>query len=97
MNKRIKHVQGPIIQTQHTHLFSIMRYSYHYYILIIDRINRGRVKSVVLKPSTVDTKLKFSSAMQVWVVHHLKTGKGAQFIPIEQRVHADNNGKLSWR
>lgn len=53
--------------------------------------------NIVLKPSTVDTKLKFSSAMQVWIVHHLKTGKGAQFIPIEQRVHADENGKLLWR
>ena len=53
--------------------------------------------NIVLKPSSVDTKLKFSSAMQVWVVHHLETGKGAQFIPIEQRIHAMGNGTLSWR
>lgn len=35
--------------------------------------------------------------MQIWVVHHLKSGAGAQFTPIEQRVHADENGKLLWR
>ncbi len=53
--------------------------------------------NIVLTPGVVDTKLKFLNAMQVWVVHYLNKGGGGEFIPIEQRVKADDAGKLSWR
>jgi hypothetical protein len=59
--------------------------------------NSYQENNIVLKPSVVETKMKFLSAMQVWVVHFMDTGGGAQFIPIEQRVTADKTGKLSWR
>lgn len=59
--------------------------------------NSYEEKNIVLKPSVIDNKLEFVNAMQVWVVLHLKSGGGGEFIPIEQRVKADNTGKLSWQ
>ena len=54
-------------------------------------------KNIVLKPDVIDTKLRFSDAMQVWVVSHKDNGGGGEFIPIEQGVRADKDGNLNWR
>jgi hypothetical protein len=59
--------------------------------------NSYQENNIVLKPSVVDTKLKFINAMQIWAVHFMKTSGGAQFNPIQQRASADETGKLSWR
>jgi len=53
--------------------------------------------NIALKPSVIDSKLKFIKAMQVWVVHHLDRGGGGEFIPIKQQISADSTGKISWR
>lgn len=54
-------------------------------------------KNIVLKPEVVDKKLKFISAMQVWLISHKERGGGAQFIPIRQHINADKEGNLLWR
>lgn len=53
--------------------------------------------NIVLKPKVVEEKLKFISAMQIWLVSFLKNNAGAQFNPIEQNVKADENGVFNWR
>lgn len=53
-------------------------------------------KNIVLKPEVVKTKLKFIGAMQVWVVHRLKENEGVKFIPIEQRVGANEKEEINW-
>lgn len=53
--------------------------------------------NLVIKPESVISKMKFGDAMQVWVVHHKQTTGNVQFIPIEQRVRADDEGNLNWR
>lgn len=53
--------------------------------------------NIVIKPSAVDSKLKFIEAMQVWVVHHKQATGSVEFIPIEQKVDVDENGILKWR
>jgi len=59
--------------------------------------NSYQQKNIVLKPEVVNTKLKFVEAAKVWAVHFMKTGGGAQFNPIEDRIYGDDNAKLKWR
>ncbi len=54
-------------------------------------------KNIVLKPEVVEHKLSFFNAMQVWFISHMEKGEGAQFIPIQQGIKSDKNGKLQWR
>ena len=54
-------------------------------------------KNIVLKPDVVENKLKFIEAMQVWFISYMETKGGAKFIPIEQRVKADEKGNLLWK
>jgi hypothetical protein len=54
-------------------------------------------KNIVLKPDVVENKLMFIGAMQIWFVSFMKTNGGAQFIPIQQRIKVDSEGKLLWR
>jgi hypothetical protein len=53
-------------------------------------------KNIVLKPEVVKNKLRFLDAMQVWFINNSKTGGGAQFIPIDQRVKVDSKGTIQW-
>ena len=53
--------------------------------------------NILLNPDTVDNKLKFLSAAQIWLVSFLESNKGAQFIPIEQQVKAAEDGSINWR
>lgn len=52
--------------------------------------------NIVLKPEVVREKMHFMNAMQVWVINDLANGGGGQFVPIRQRVRADENGELRW-
>lgn len=54
-------------------------------------------KNIVLTPEVAETKLKFVDAIQVWLVNHEQNGGGAQFIPIQQRIKFEKDGKLLWR
>jgi len=51
-------------------------------------------KNIVLKPNVVENKLKFIGAMQILFV---KTNEGAQFIPIQQKIKVDSEGKFLWQ
>lgn len=53
-------------------------------------------KNIALIPESVDSKLKFLSAMKVWIADFSKTSGGAQFIPLKQKVKANSDGKLDW-
>ncbi len=53
--------------------------------------------NIVLKPEVVKEKMKFISALQIWLVSFLKNNGGAQFNPIDQNVKTDEKGNLNWR
>lgn len=50
----------------------------------------------VLPPSKVQEKLKFLWADIIWVAYSSDT-KQIQFIPLEQRAHANEQGVIQWR
>lgn len=58
--------------------------------------NGYETDNIVILPKAVDTKMKFMDAMQVWVVHHKQSIETIQFIPIVQKIYADENGNLDW-
>ncbi len=60
-------------------------------------LNAYQESNIVLLPEVVDKKIKFMMAMQVWAVHFMKTSGGAQFIPIQDKIHADKDGKFLWK
>ena len=42
------------------------------------------------------SKVKFLSAMNIWVVYHGESTRKVQSIPLEQYVHVDDKGQLNW-
>lgn len=53
--------------------------------------------NIALLPDVITSgKLKFVSAMQVWITDPAGKRNATQFIPIIQRVSADENGLLQW-
>nr|WP_315177316.1 hypothetical protein [uncultured Flavobacterium sp.] len=58
--------------------------------------NANESDNIVIKPEAVDKKMKFMDAMQVWVVHHKQTTESMQFIPIVQKIYAEEDGILKW-
>lgn len=52
--------------------------------------------NIVIKPDAVTTKMKFMDALQVWVLHNKEPSQNVQFIPIKQRVYADEEGNIKW-
>jgi hypothetical protein len=53
-------------------------------------------KNIVLKPEVIENKLSFVEAMQVWFINDLGSKEKAQFIPIQQRIRVNDEGKLLW-
>lgn len=53
--------------------------------------------NIVMPPETVTNGLSFFEAMQIWVVTHLDGSGKTEFVPIEQRVRANKDGKLNWK
>lgn len=52
--------------------------------------------NIVILPDAVDKKMAFMDAMQVWIVHQKQPTENIQFIPVFQKIYADENGKLEW-
>lgn len=53
--------------------------------------------NIVLLPEVAENSLTFLNGMQVWVVFDKENMKNLQFLPIEQMVRCDSEGKLNWR
>lgn len=65
-------------------------------ILYPSIVNSYQKNNIVLKPSVVDQKLRFISAMLVWFNPSTDGKRSAEFIPIKQHIKANEEGKLMW-
>jgi hypothetical protein len=66
-------------------------------IIYASVLNSYESDNIVIKPEAVEKKMEFMDAMQVSVIHNEQPTETIQFIPVIQKIYADETGTLKWK